>query len=100
MINFTIVGRCGQDAELKKGKDEKEFLKVSLASTTRRGEKEETIWVDVISSQVKLQPYIKKGKLLGVSSTNVSITSYNDKPQVTVYNPDIQLLDKKQEENG
>ena len=98
MITLTIIGRCGQDAEIKKGKDGKEFMKVSLASTTRRGEKEETVWADVISSQVKLQPYIKKGKMIAVSSTNVSITSYNDKPQVALYHPERQLLDKKQED--
>ena len=67
MITLTIIGRCGQDAEIKKGKDDKEFMKVSLASTTRRGEKEETVWADVISSQVKLQPYIKKGKMMGAA---------------------------------
>ena len=98
MITMTIVGRCGQDAEIKKGKDNKEFMKISVASTTRRGENEETVWADVISSQTKLQPYLKKGKLIAVSSANVSISSYNDKPQVTLYHPDIQLLEKKQEE--
>lgn len=91
MLKGTIIGHLGQDAEIKKGKNEKEYVKFSVASTEKRGDKEETTWVDVISGMTKLHPHLTKGKQVYVSGS-LSVSSYNDKPQVTFNNPDIVLL--------
>lgn len=36
MLKGTIIGHLGQDAEIKKGKNEKEFVKFSVASTEKK----------------------------------------------------------------
>lgn len=91
MLKGTIIGHLGKDAEIKKGKNDKEFVKFSIASTEKKGDKEETTWVDVITGAVKLQPHLTKGKQVYVSG-DMAVSSYNDKPQITISNPEIKLL--------
>ena len=90
MLKMQIIGHCGADAEIKSSNG-KEFMKVSVASTEKRGDKEVTTWVDIISGLTKLQPHLTKGKQIYASGTP-SFSSYNDKPQITLNNPEIQLL--------
>lgn len=93
MQKMTIIGHLGQDAEIRKGKNGNEFVKFSVASTVQKknSDEKETLWVDVISGQTSLKEHLTKGKQVYVTG-NVSISVYNDKPQVTISNPDIQLL--------
>ena len=91
MFKATVIGHLGKDAEIRKGKNDKEFVKFSIASTEKRGENDETVWIDVISGMTKLQPHLTKGKQV-YAAGNMSVSVYNEKPQLTLNNPDIQLL--------
>ena len=90
MKKIVAIGTLGKDAEIKNlgGKDVVSF---SIAVNSGFGDKKTTDWFSVITWQVTLFPYLKKGdKVYVEGSPKFSI--YNEQVQVGISSTQIQLL--------
>lgn len=69
MINVNVVGRLGQDAELKEGKNG-QFIKFALATSELRNENGEypTTWINVTydNTNPNLLKTLTKGRLVNI----------------------------------
>lgn len=67
MLQFTIIGNLGADAEVKEINGKK-YSSFNVASTKKFGEKDETTWVSVLSFySEKLHQFLVKGQQVYVS---------------------------------
>ena len=49
MINATVTGNIGKDPEMKETRNGKKMATFSLASSQKRGEEQETTWIDCVA---------------------------------------------------
>lgn len=73
-MEVQIFGNVGQDAEVKKSKDGKEWATFSIADRTKRGGQEQATWVTCYHPNAKVGQYVKKGTRIfvrGELNTNV-----------------------------
>ena len=64
MIELAIIGNVGRDPELRYLLDGTAVCNFSVADTQKRGEKEETIWVEIAAWREEAErssQYIRKG---------------------------------------
>ena len=62
MLQFTIIGHIGADAEIQEF-NERKYSTFRVASSRKSGDKEETTWVSVRTFySEKLHPYLVKGQ--------------------------------------
>lgn len=67
MLQFTIIGHIGADAEILES-NERKYSTFRVASSRKVGDKEETTWVSVRTFySEKLHPYLVKGQQVYVS---------------------------------
>lgn len=81
MNNCVILGRLGDDAELKETALGTEMLKFSLANNTGYGDKKKTNWFNCVmwgERGAKLTEYLKKGSQVVVSG-EVTLNTYANK---------------------
>ena len=68
---LIVDGRLGKDAEVKVSQNGDKYLKFSLANRVYKNGKEDTVWYDVITSDVrflnKLPEHLKKGSYVIVT---------------------------------
>lgn len=91
MFNATIIGNLGKDAEIRAGKDDKNFLTFSVAHNEKKGNDKATKWIDCIYYNENLAEYLKKGKKVYVHGS-VTIKEYNGKEGMTVNVKELELL--------
>lgn len=108
MLELTMIGHIGRDAEIKESNGNK-FLSFSVAETLRKqvdeetGEvlrNEKTTWVRVTSNQLSLAPYLKKGTMIYLRG-RFNVSNWKDdggtwQVDVKASNPFIQLLSAKE----
>ena len=86
----TLAGRLGKDAEKRFTPNNQQVISFSLATTIRRGGKDETQWWRIScwgADYDRILPYLKKGSGIIVVGEITKIEIYNDKegrPQVSV----------------
>lgn len=64
---IEIIGNLVQDAELKSGKEGKEFISFRVAVSEQSGEDRKTTYYDVICGRSGVLNYLKKGQPVYVS---------------------------------
>lgn len=83
MIVIEIAGHVGRDPETRFTPNGQKVTSFSIASTLKRGSKEETIWVRVTvwgDRFDKMMPYIKKGSaLIVIGELSQAPQIYTDK---------------------
>ncbi|WP_375445778.1 single-stranded DNA-binding protein [uncultured Fibrella sp.] len=67
MLQGLIIGRLGRDAEVKEGKESKQFVSFAVAVDKSykdaSGQKiERTEWVDCVADRTGVTPYLVKGQ--------------------------------------
>lgn len=91
---ITIVGNLGANAVRRMTSDGRELMTFSVAVSER---KDETIWFNVVTSlREKLFPYLLKGQCVSVIG-DLSVGTYNNKPDLTVNADRIELCGKAPE---
>ena len=96
MLVATLTGNIGKDAEVREYEGRK-FVTFSVAvNETKKGE-QKTTWVSVSSPQENLAAHLKKGKQVMVIG-KISVSIYNNEPQIDCNASFIELLGKKEEE--
>lgn len=79
MLQLEIIGNLGNDAEIK-SINEREYISMRIASTTKFKDKSETTWVSVLYRRNdNLLPYLTKGSSVYVcGELNVSVWQNRD----------------------
>lgn len=67
MLQSSLIGHIGQDAQIHQSNGGKPYVQVSVAVNRKRGEQEETFWVTIFSYQTNLQQYLTQGTKVYVS---------------------------------
>ena len=99
MLQLQVIGNLGSDAQTKEING-KSYLTFRVASTAKRGGKEETTWVSVMHyNNPNLLQYLIKGASVFVSGDG-RISTYTNKDgitsvDVTVWANTLQLVGKK-----
>lgn len=96
MLNVTLYGYVGVDAELKTTeKDNKQYITFTVAHNTPTG----TVWVRVRSFNIIIKDWVKKGRKVCVVG-RMEVGVYNDRPSITVIGDHVELdaKDKNGEE--
>ena len=64
---IEIIGNLVSDAELRAGKDGKEFISFRVAASEQSGEEKKTTYYDVNQGKSGVLDYLKKGQQVYVS---------------------------------
>jgi single-strand DNA-binding protein len=88
MIQVNFNGRLGADAESRKSKDGKDFITFSVAVNEKRNGERKTTWMRVVSDNMKIAPYLKKGSLVFISG-NEDVSTFTDKNGSTQVSRDV-----------
>jgi Single-stranded DNA-binding protein len=84
--NIQIIGNLVQDAEVRAGKDGKEFVSFRLAVNEGTGEEKKTTYYDVSYVKSGLLQYLRKGQGLFVSGRlSISAVCKDEKAYVNAY---------------
>ena len=101
MILASLIGNLGKDAETK-NINGKEYLSFSVASTEKKGDQENTIWISCLASNnTNLLPYLKKGQQVFVSgrmTASIYQSQNNIGMDISVFVSTLQLCGGKREE--
>lgn len=84
MNSCVILGRLGQDAELKETSGGKDMLKFSVANNTGFGDRKQTNWFNCVmwgERGVKIAEFLKKGTQVVVSG-EITLNTYENKDGV------------------
>jgi single-strand DNA-binding protein len=106
MINGTIIGRVGQEPELRTSRTGKKVAVFSLAINNRRNDA--TTWFKVeawngLGEQV-IMPYVHKGDQIAVTIQNMTLETWNHTETgeargiIVVTADEVELLDKRRDE--
>lgn len=95
MFIAHFTGNIGKDAEVREH-DGRKFVSFSVAVNENRKDEQKTTWVRVTTQQESLAAYLKKGKQVCVSG-RISVSVYNNEPQVDCNASFVELLGKKDE---
>ena len=83
---IIITGNIVADAELRSGKEGREFITFRVAVNEGSGEDKKTSYYDVSSSRVALQQYLKKGgKVTVIGHLSVSAVEKDGKAFLNAY---------------
>lgn len=88
MIQVNFNGRLGADAEVRQGKEGREFITFSVAVNEKRNGEKRTTWMRVRSDNMRIAPYLKKGSLVFVSG-NEDVNTFIDKNGSTQVSRDV-----------
>ena len=101
MLQLSILGNLGRDAEVKTIND-KQYMSFSVASTEKKNNEECTTWVSVLyPHQEALLPYLKKGQQVFVSGRMSAKLFQNQNSfgiDISVFAQTLQLCGGKKEE--
>lgn len=92
---IEIIGNLVQDAEVKAGKDGKEFVTFRVAVSEGSGDDRRATYYDITYVKNGLLPYLKKGQSIYVSGRiSISAVCKDDKAYVNAYvsGRDVELL--------
>lgn len=92
MLNLTIAGNLGNPAETRTSNDGRQFLTFSVACRTG---KDETQWVSVTSTQLKLAEFLTKGQKVVVIG-NLKLTEKDGKTYLNLSASNIALMGSNQ----
>lgn len=80
MLQGTVIGNLGKDAEVKTI-GERQYISFRMASTTKRKNEEKTTWVSVLYRyNENLLPFLKKGQQVFVQG-DLDVSAYNNREQ-------------------
>lgn len=91
MNSVTLIGRIGNDLELKEGKISYTKFRLAVDRPVRAGEEKQTDWIGIVvfgKQAETLCKYQKKGKQIAVSGY-IQTGSYKNKNGDTVYTTDV-----------
>ena len=93
MINSHLIGRIGQDAQVRQSKDGKKFMTMDVATDFFSKGENKTMWVRVVSNDAtiveKRAQYFKKGTLVTVEGHELESNTWigkdgNAHAQITI----------------
>lgn len=67
MINATVAGNVGKDAEIKASKNGKDYVTFSVAVNSGKGDDKQVTWIGVRTMQVSIAEFIRKGDPITVA---------------------------------
>lgn len=67
MINATVAGNVGRDAEIKASKNGKDYVTFSVAVNSGSGDNKTVTWVGVKTMQTSIASFIRKGDPITVA---------------------------------
>lgn len=80
MLQGTVIGNLGKDAEVKTI-GERQYISFRMASTAKRKNEEKTTWVSVLYRyNENLLPFLKKGQQVFVQG-DLDVSAYNNREQ-------------------
>lgn len=82
MQRAIIKGNLGRDAETVTTSSDRQQLAFTVACSERKNNEKITTWYDVLYHNVKLQPYLNKGKEVVVTG-RLALQSYQAKDGTT-----------------
>lgn len=91
MNSVTLIGRIGNDLELKEGKISYTKFRLAVDRPVRAGEEKQTDWIGIVvfgKQAETLCKYQKKGKQIAVAGY-IQTGSYKNKNGDTVYTTDV-----------
>jgi len=91
MVNVNFIGRLGADAELKTGKNGKQFVSMRVATDEFKNGEKSTAWLNVTwvnDRGIKMQEYLKKGSAVSVMGSE-TVSTYQSKNGETMVSRDI-----------
>lgn len=94
MLNLSLAGSLGRDAEYKESQSGKGFCKFSVAVNIGFGENKSTIWVDVTrfgAGAQGLTNYLRKGSKVAVSG-ELSTREHNGKTYLQCRADNVTIL--------
>lgn len=99
MNKVTLVGRLGQDPELKTSNSGNSFAKFSIATNDGFGDNKKTNWHNCTAfgkAAEIISQYIKKGNEIAVSGS-IDYNSHEDKTYTSILVSDFTFLGNKVE---
>lgn len=94
MLNLTIAGRIGKDAETRRTQAGDDVTSFSVATEQRAGREKVTTWVDVTlwgKRGTALAPYLTKGTTIAATG-GMSLREHNGKTYVQLRADEVTLL--------
>lgn len=91
MINVLFNGRLGADAEVRQGKEGREFISFRVAVNEKRGGERKTSWMNVRSANTKIAPYLKKGTLVSITGDE-EVNTFISKNGETQFSRDVRAF--------
>lgn len=91
MNSVNLIGRIGNDLELKEGRTSYTRFRLAVDRPVKAGEEKQTDWINIVAfgkQAETLCKYQKKGNMLGVSG-RIQTGSYKNKNGEMVYTTDI-----------
>lgn len=80
MLQGTVIGNLGKDAEVKTI-GERQYISFRMASTAKRKNEEKTTWVSVLYRyNENLLPFLKKGQQVFVQG-DLDVSAYSNREQ-------------------
>ena len=67
MINATVAGNVGRDAEIKASKNGKDYVTFSVAVNSGKGDDKQVTWIGVKTMQTSIAAFIRKGDPITVA---------------------------------
>jgi len=102
MLQLSIAGRCGRDAEYKQTQGGAELCRFTVAAEVGFGDSKQTVWVDVTrwgKGAEGLANYIRKGDPVAVTG-EMSLREHDGKTYVQCRADRVTLLGSKGDGRG
>jgi len=102
MLQLSIAGRCGRDAEYKQTQGGAELCRFTVAAEVGFGDSKQTVWVDVTrwgKGAEGLANYIRKGDPVAVTG-EMSLREHEGKTYVQCRADRVTLLGSKGDGRG
>ncbi len=102
MLQLSLAGRCGRDAEYKQTQGGTDMCRFTVAADVGYGENKQTIWVDVTKwgkGAQGLAGYIRKGDPIAVTG-EMSLREHEGKSYVQCRADNVTLLASKGDGRG
>lgn len=97
MINATVAGNVGRDAEIKASKNGKDYVTFSVAVNSSKGDEKHVTWVGVRTMQTSIAPYVKKGDPITVVGDLALDTGKDGKSYLNMFATGVKLQGGKRD---
>lgn len=97
MINATVAGNVGKDAEIKASKNGKDYVTFSVAVNSGKGDEKQVTWIGVRTMQVSIAEFIRKGDPITVAGDLTLDTGKDGKSYLNLFASKVTLQGGKRD---